>query len=120
MRIGQVVGKVVLSRVHPSLVGAQFKIIMPLAFDDLVASSDADESPLESLKDSSQPRRWGTELVVYDNCSANIGEWMAFSEGAEAAAAFGPDKKAPVDAYAGAILDQVEINVAALDTLRKN
>ena len=32
MRIGRVVGKVVLSGQHPSLVGGQFKIVVPLTF----------------------------------------------------------------------------------------
>ena len=32
MRVAQVVGKVVLSRVHPLLIGSQFKIVVPFAF----------------------------------------------------------------------------------------
>lgn len=130
MRIGQVVGKVVLSRVHPSLIGAQFKIVAPLTFDDLVGEDPVEEarktgeiesarglSPTERtseairrLEQLEATRRWSGELVVYDDCSAAVGEWLAFSEGAEAAAAFGVKNPHPVDAFGGAILDNVEID----------
>ena len=99
MRIGHVVGKVVLSRVHPSLVGAQFKIVLPLTFSDLAepdpvvaaqkTSEDEDERGLDTnervneavnrLANPDFPHRWGNEIVVYDDCSAAIGEWLAFS-----------------------------------------
>lgn len=141
MRIGHVVGKVVLSRVHPSLVGAQFKIVLPLTFSDL-----ADPDPVEAAKLSGEaeraqglnaeermdaainrlanpdfPHKWGNELVVFDDCSASIGEWLAFSEGAEAAAAFGKSQR-PVDAFGAAIIDNVVVDaqvVAALAAARK-
>lgn len=129
MRIGQVIGKVVLSRVHPSLTGAQFKIVLPLRFDDLATPDPAEEATaltgetsasdaVNRLLNPDLPSKWGNDLVVYDNCSAAIGEWLAFSEGAEAAAAFGPDKKAPVDAFAGAILDTVAIDPNVVAELR--
>ncbi len=137
MRIGQVIGKVVTSRLHPSLVGAQFKIVLPLTFDDL-----ANPDPVEHAERSAQEltgldaaaqtdaavnrllnpkihKKFGGELVVYDSCSASIGEWLAFSEGAEAAAAFSVEKKAPVDAYAAAIIDTVTIDPEAVATLKK-
>ena len=137
MRIGQVIGKVVLNRVHPSMVGAQFKIIAPLTFDDL-----AEPDPLESarkigddenergldraarassarnrLANQAIPRTRGNEIVVYDDCSAAIGEWLAFSEGAEAAAAFGVENPHPVDAFGGAIIDNVEIDAQVVADL---
>ena len=137
MRIGQVIGKVVLSRVHPSLVGAQFKIVAPLTFSDL-----AEPDPLTSaqaideaeraqgldgdsriraasnrLMNESIPQLRGNDLVVYDDCSAAIGEWLAFSEGAEAAAAFGPEHPHPVDAFGAAIIDNVEIDAEAVAKL---
>ena len=129
MRIGQVIGKVVLNRVHPSLIGAQFKVVLPLRFDDLATpdpteaatdeNSDATpDAAVNRLLNSEMPRKWGNDLVVYDSCSAAIGEWLAFSEGAEAAAAFGPDKKAPVDAFAGAIIDSVAIDPNVVAELR--
>ncbi|MGN0930827.1 MAG: EutN/CcmL family microcompartment protein [Thermoguttaceae bacterium] len=141
MRIGRVVGKVVLSGQHPSLVGGQFKIVVPLTFKDLtedpvesakaIAQSEKERglSPEERLKEAIQRienpnfvQRWGNELVVYDDCSAAIGEWIAFSEGAEAAAAFGQKIQKPVDAFGGAILDCVSIDpqvVAKLTPVKK-
>lgn len=141
MRIGRVVGKVVLSNQHPSLVGGQFKMVVPLTFKDLtedpiefaktIAQSEKERglSPEERLKEAIQrienpnfAQRWGNELVVYDDCSAAIGEWVAFSEGAEAAAVFGPKAQKPVDAFVGAILDCVSIDtyvVAKLTSVKK-
>ncbi len=137
MRIGQVIGKVVLNRVHPSMIGAQFKIVAPLTFNDL-----AEPDPLESarsvgddenergldhaaqvaaatnrLANQTIPRQRGNEIVVYDDCSAAIGEWLAFSEGAEAAAAFGVENPHPVDAFGGAIIDNVEIDAQVVAEL---
>ena len=51
MRIGRVVGKVVLSGQHPSLVGGQFKIVVPLTFKDLT------EDPVESAKAIAQSEK---------------------------------------------------------------
>ena len=35
MRIGDVIGTVTLNRCHPSLVGARFKLVAPLSWDNL-------------------------------------------------------------------------------------
>ena len=56
-----------------------------------------------------QPKNAGREIIVYDELSVGIGEWIAFSEGAEAAMPFYPEKR-PVDAYAAAILDTLELD----------
>ncbi|MBQ9874094.1 MAG: EutN/CcmL family microcompartment protein [Thermoguttaceae bacterium] len=134
MRIGQVVGKVVLSRAHESLVGAQFKIVLPLTFNDLAEPDPVEsarelveregelsrasrvESAIERIMNPSFPRKLGNELVVYDDCSAAEGEWLAFSEGAEAAAAFGNQRR-PVDAFGGAIIDAVTIDASTVKAL---
>lgn len=134
MRIGEVIGKVVLNRVHESLIGAQFKIVLPLTFDDISTPAPVDAArelgEKEKDKDAQErvdaaanrllnpnfPRKWGNELVVFDNCSASIGEWMAFSEGAEAAAAFGKSQR-PVDAYGAAIVDTLTIDAPTVDAL---
>ncbi|MBR4834422.1 MAG: hypothetical protein IKU86_08870 [Thermoguttaceae bacterium] len=136
MRVAQVVGKVVLSRVHPSLIGSQFKIVVPLTFDDLAfpcpveaaektvneekeAGVDAEtstENAANRLLNSEIPRKWGNEVVAYDDCSAAVGEWIALSEGAEAAAAFQPNQK-PVDAFCGAILDELVVDAETVATL---
>ena len=92
MRIGQVIGTVTLSRVHPTLVGATFRLAIPLTLDDLASAEE--------------PR--GEELVVYDQFGAGVGSRIAFSEGGEAAQPFLPEEK-PIDAYCAAILDDVQI-----------
>ncbi len=92
MRIGEVVGMVTLNRWHPSLQGAAFKIVVPLSLEDLLAGRPG---PCE-------------EVVVYDELAAGLGNWIAISEGREAAQPFHPDVK-PIDAYNAAILDRVDV-----------
>ncbi len=91
MRIGQIIGTVTLSRVHPSLSGATFRLAVPLSQADLRGG---------------EPQ--GETLVVYDELGAGVGSRIAFSEGGEAAQPFLPDDK-PVDAYNAAILDDVQL-----------
>ena len=92
MRIGKVIGNVTLSRVHVSVTGTQWKLVVPMELDD--------------LQNENEPK--SEELVVYDALSAGVGEWIAFSEGVEAAMPFYPDVK-PVDAYNAAIIDELTI-----------
>jgi ethanolamine utilization protein EutN len=92
MRIGIVVGSVTLSRAHPSLLGATYRLTVPLALDEL----------------SPGARARGEELVVYDELGAGLGSRIAFSEGGEAAQPFLPELK-PVDAYNAAILDDIQL-----------
>jgi ethanolamine utilization protein EutN len=92
MRIGEVIGTVTLSRVHPSMTSARWVIAVPFS--------------LKALKDNQPPD--GEDLVVFDNLGAGNGQRIAFSEGGEAAAPFHPEKK-PVDAYCACILDQLVI-----------
>ncbi len=94
MRIGKVIGTVTLNHGHPSLVGARYKLVVPLSLDNLTGKS--------------QPA--ADELAVYDDLGAGIGHLIAFSEGAEAAQPFYPQTK-PIDAYSAAILDTVNIQV---------
>lgn len=113
MRIGKVVGTVTPGRIHPLLSRGQLKIVVPFTFDDLTGpqgeGGDYSLERAKSLLMTRTPKPAGTEVVVYDELSAGLGEWIAFSEGAEAAMPFYPEKK-PVDAYAAAILDTVEID----------
>jgi ethanolamine utilization protein EutN len=90
MRIAEVIGTVTLSRCHPSMVGACYRLAVPLTLDNLTGRS-ADR---------------GEELVVYDDRGAGVGSRIAFSEGGEAAQPFEPEMK-PVDAYNAAILDNL-------------
>jgi ethanolamine utilization protein EutN len=97
MRIGRVVGSVTLNRIHPSLVGVQWKLAVPLMLDELNADADSEAAPGVS-----------EELVVYDELGVGLGETIAISEGREAAMPFYPEVK-PVDAYAAAILDNITV-----------
>ena len=92
MRIAEVIGRVTLSRVHPSLRGARFVIALPLPHEALAGDS---------------PQR-GEEVITYDDLGASPGALIALSEGAEAANPFVPVKK-PVDAYNAALIDQIHL-----------
>jgi microcompartment protein CcmK/EutM len=92
MRIGKVIGTVTLSRSHPSMAGARYRIVVPLSLDNLTDRAPADAEG----------------LVVYDDLNAGQGALVGFSEGGEAAQPFYPNPK-PVDAYNAALLDDVQI-----------
>ena len=93
MRLGKVIGTVTLSERHPALAGGSYRVVVPLALDNLPGRSEA----------------VGEELVVYDDLGAGPGSTIAFSEGVEAAQPFFPTYK-PLDAYNAAILDRIEIS----------
>jgi ethanolamine utilization protein EutN len=92
MRIGKVIGTVTLSRWHPSMVGARYKLVVPLSLADLTGRGGP---PAE-------------EFTMYDELGAGVGNLVAVSEGREAAMPFHPQIK-PVDAYNAAILDSVQV-----------
>jgi ethanolamine utilization protein EutN len=91
MRIGDVIGTVTLNRAHPSLLGASFKLVTPISWDNL---ADRWDDRLE-------------EIVVFDELGAGVGSRIAISEGREAAMPFYPEVK-PIDGYNAAILDSLE------------
>ena len=91
MRIGEVIGTVTLSRVHPSMTGFRWVIAVPFS--------------LAALREGKPD---GEDLVVFDSLGAGAGSKIAFSEGGEAAAPFHPERK-PVDAYCACLLDQVVV-----------
>ena len=92
MRIAKVVGTVTLNRCHPSFEGASLRLAVPLS--------------LAELKGEREPQ--ADEMVVWDENGAGLGSLIAVSEGAEATQPFRPELKA-VDAYASAILDEVNV-----------
>lgn len=92
MRIAEVVGKVTLCRSHPSLAGATWVLAVPLMLDGLLGEDSGREEP----------------FVVFDERGAHVGSMIAVSEGAEASAPFHPGQK-PIDAYATALLDTIEV-----------
>jgi ethanolamine utilization protein EutN len=93
MRIGEVIGRVTLSRFLPQLKGGRFLIALPL--------------PLSALSASAPAR--GEELVVYDSLGAGAGSVIGMSEGREAANPFGKTK-VPVDAYCACLIDQLSVH----------
>jgi ethanolamine utilization protein EutN len=93
MRIAKVVGTVTLNRCHPSFNGSRLRLVVPLS--------------LAELRGQEQPQ--AEEVVVWDDNGAGLGNLIAMSEGAEASQPFRPELK-PVDAYASAILDEVNVN----------
>lgn len=92
MRIGEVIGSVTLSRCHPSVRGATWRIVVPFT--------------AAGLRGEEAGR--GEPLVMFDELGAGLGSQVAISEGAEASAPFYPDQK-PLDAYNAAILDTIEL-----------
>jgi microcompartment protein CcmK/EutM len=92
MRIAKVIGTVTLNRCHPSFHAARLRLVVPLSLAELRGERDPQAD----------------ELVVWDELGAGLGSLIAVSEGAEATQPFRPDLK-PVDAYASAILDAIEL-----------
>lgn len=92
MRIGEVIGRVVLSQCLPEFAGARFQVLRPYDLDALVGAT------LPS----------GESVVAYEQLGARDGMQVAFSEGREAAMPFHPARVA-VDAYVACLLDAVQI-----------
>ena len=92
MRIAEVIGRVTLSRVHPSLKGGRYVIALPMT--------------REALMEGSSKR--GEEVIAYDDLGAGPGALIGLSEGGEAANPFRPDKK-PIDAYCACLIDQINL-----------
>ena len=81
-----------LNRCHASFNGSRLRLVVPLSLAELCSDE--------------QPR--AEEVVVWDDNGAGLGSLIAMSEGAEASQPFRPELK-PVDAYASAILDEVNL-----------
>ena len=94
MRIGQVIGKIVLNAQEPSYEGGRYLVVMPTSKEQLKSG------PLEP------PFPPGNSLIVYDNLGAREGDMIGYSESGEAAAAF--ERPTPVDAFNAGILDQFD------------
>jgi ethanolamine utilization protein EutN len=92
MRIAEVIGKVTLSAMHPSLEGGRWVIGVPLS--------------AEGLADRTKGR--GEPIVIYDELGAGEGATIGVSESAEASAPFHPEQK-PINAYNAAIIDSINL-----------
>jgi ethanolamine utilization protein EutN len=93
MRIGKIIGQVVLSRCHPSVNSFRWRITVPMTEDDLRLNREPSSE----------------ELVVLDELSAGDGQRIGFSEGGEAQMTFYPEHK-PIDAYNAAIFDDITLS----------
>ena len=69
-------------------------------------SSTSTDFKLKELKKNTMPA--SEELVLWDEYGAGYGDYVALSEGGEAAQPFLPERK-PVDAYNAALLDDIEL-----------
>ena len=95
MRIGKVMGRVVLTQPYETLVGGRFLLVEVQDRFSLVG----------------KPRKSTETLVVYDHFGATDGDLIAFTESREATMPFYPEKRVPLDAYNCAILDNVTVSL---------
>ena len=92
MRIGEVIGRVTMSRLHPQLQGGRFLLALPMPLAALTDGSPA------AGKSSSSSTTWVPAP----------GSLIGISEGREAANPFGKTKT-PVDAYCACLIDQISV-----------
>ncbi|GIW87056.1 MAG: hypothetical protein KatS3mg108_1380 [Isosphaeraceae bacterium] len=91
MRIGDVIGRVTLSRQHPSLPAGRLLVVRPWTRDAVLEGAASR----------------GEDLVVYDhNLGAGVGTVIGLSEGREAANPFGKTR-VPMDAYCACLIDSI-------------
>lgn len=95
MRLGCVIGKVILNLACDSLAGSRLLVVSPLKKDQLKLISDARTCVMSQEQ----------TIIVYDNLGAGVGDIIGFVEGREAAVPFKADT--PVDAYNAAIIDTI-------------
>src|SRR5213594_517788 len=94
MRLGTVIGRVILSQTVPAFVGARWLIVSPFTREHLQQRA---RTPPGLSKDPS--------LVVYDDLGGGIGQTIGFIEGREAAAPFA--EPTPVDAIDAVLVDEI-------------
>ena len=94
MKLGAVIGRVVLSQVMPQLEGARWLIVSPFTREHYQRGT---EPPGGMTREPT--------LVVYDDIGGRVGETIGYIEGREAAQPF--EKPTPVDAINAALVDEV-------------
>lgn len=92
MRIAEVIGRVTLTRRHPSLPAGRLVVVRPLTWAGL----------------NGDPEGAGEALVAFDELGAGQSARIGISEGREAANPFGKTKT-PVDAYCACLLDRIDV-----------
>lgn len=95
MKVGRVIGRVVLSQSLFPKPGGSLRIVQPLGRADI-------ENPQQDKFASKAPA-----LVVYDELGAQEGDLIGIVEGGEAMRPF--DFPMPVDAYNACLFDQVKV-----------
>lgn len=93
MRIGEVIGRVTLSRCHPAVQGATWKLAVTLSKEGILGAETGRSEP----------------FILIDELGTDDGSIIAISDGAEAASPYAP-KLMPVDAYCAALIDEVQID----------
>lgn len=101
MRIGEVMGRVVLSRADAALKGGRLLVLRAFDLKTLTTGGPA----------------CGEVVVAYEELGASDGMRVGFSEGREAAMPFHP-KPVALDAYVGCILDEVVIEAPGPDVAK--
>ena len=94
MKLGRVIGRVVLNQVARELEGARWLIVSPFTRDHFQHGT---ETPDGMTREPS--------LVVYDDIGGHVGQTIGYVEGREAAMPF--DHPTPVDAINVALVDDV-------------
>src|ERR1700761_2632199 len=94
MKLGNVIGRVTLSRGVDSLKGGRFLLVSPFGREQFAAGLKA---PASMSKDHS--------LVVYDDLGADVRQVIGYEEGREAAQPFA--QPTPVDAISAILVDEI-------------
>jgi len=92
MRLGHVIGKVILNQQEASYKGGRFLLVQPLDREQMAGASML-------------PLPKANSLVMYDDLGAGEGDVVGYVEGAEATAPF--PQPTPVDAFNAAIIDTI-------------
>lgn len=88
MRIGTVIGRVILSVRTKKFTGERLLLTLPWTAETI-----------------SGKEKFAPAIVVYDQLGAHVGQQIAISEGREAACPF--PAPTPVDAYCAALVDDI-------------
>ena len=93
MRLAYVRGTLTLHQAIEGLGGKRLVVLEPVVMENLRARNG---------------KGGGKQLIAVDQLGANVGQMVAFTEGAEAANPFWPDVFA-IDAYCSLIVDTVDV-----------
>ena len=81
--------------------GASLKVARPMTLEELEQQTPPSADDIVTLP-------LADDIVVFDELGSGLGSLIAISEGGEAMQPFRPEMK-PIDAYAAAILDSLDV-----------